>query len=219
MNKLQIKNETFPIRCEICHQSDKLDLVKGSCERCNQINPSLINPSIIQGARLEINYKLNKQDLFYFNIYNYFRKTSTWIMVTILGGIFFYSAIRLISTIIAPIIVKLIILLIVAIFWLSVWIIPVLIILALSIGSKKNKTVLTDYKLFISDKHVIEESEFRRDQHNWKGVQSIISNKYHIYIFVSETTAIIIPKRFFVDFNEEQLLMGLINKFWKNTTK
>ena len=32
--KIQIKKETFPTRCEICHQADRFDPISGVCIRC-----------------------------------------------------------------------------------------------------------------------------------------------------------------------------------------
>src|SRR6185503_6475328 len=36
MNKLKIKTEFFPERCDICHQTDCFDPVKNHCARCSQ---------------------------------------------------------------------------------------------------------------------------------------------------------------------------------------
>src|SRR5687767_4130697 len=40
MNKLQIKHETLPQRCEICHQSDTFDASANKCSRCGDISSS-----------------------------------------------------------------------------------------------------------------------------------------------------------------------------------
>src|SRR5438874_1588780 len=37
MSKIKIKSESLPERCEICHQSDNFDPVKGQCKRCQDI--------------------------------------------------------------------------------------------------------------------------------------------------------------------------------------
>lgn len=36
-NKLVVRRETLPARCEICHQSDRLDLESGICRRCESL--------------------------------------------------------------------------------------------------------------------------------------------------------------------------------------
>jgi hypothetical protein len=36
-NKLVVRRETLPARCEICHQSDMLDLESGICRRCESV--------------------------------------------------------------------------------------------------------------------------------------------------------------------------------------
>jgi hypothetical protein len=38
MNKIKVKTEHYPIRCEICHQSDYFDFENLSCKRCNDLN-------------------------------------------------------------------------------------------------------------------------------------------------------------------------------------
>jgi hypothetical protein len=37
MNKVAIKTESFPERCEICHQSDLFDPIANNCQRCDGI--------------------------------------------------------------------------------------------------------------------------------------------------------------------------------------
>jgi len=37
MSEIKIKAESFPERCEICHQIDCFDPVKNSCSRCNNL--------------------------------------------------------------------------------------------------------------------------------------------------------------------------------------
>ena len=40
MNKVKVKNESLPNRCEICHQLDKFDPYNNYCERCKDFaNP------------------------------------------------------------------------------------------------------------------------------------------------------------------------------------
>src|SRR5690349_3505256 len=48
MNKLNVKFETLPERCEICHQSDHFAPMTNHCSRCSSISASL-------SARLEEN--------------------------------------------------------------------------------------------------------------------------------------------------------------------
>ena len=35
MNNLKIKKESFPKRCDICHQSDEFDPITNNCNRCS----------------------------------------------------------------------------------------------------------------------------------------------------------------------------------------
>src|SRR5262249_15031997 len=40
MAELQIKTESLPERCEICHKADRFDAQRNYCSRCADLNPS-----------------------------------------------------------------------------------------------------------------------------------------------------------------------------------
>ena len=40
MNEIQIKTESLPQRCEICHKTDKFYPEKNLCLRCNKVSRS-----------------------------------------------------------------------------------------------------------------------------------------------------------------------------------
>jgi hypothetical protein len=48
---MKINNESLPIRCEICHKTDKFNKESNHCDRCNNIKP-LINNKLKQGNYL-----------------------------------------------------------------------------------------------------------------------------------------------------------------------
>jgi hypothetical protein len=43
MSELQIKSESFPQRCEICHQNDCFDLELNYCSRCSNLDNEIVN--------------------------------------------------------------------------------------------------------------------------------------------------------------------------------
>ncbi|MEW6737653.1 MAG: hypothetical protein AB1489_40610 [Acidobacteriota bacterium] len=45
MDQIQIKTESFPVRCEICHQSDLFDATKNYCSRCAGVNTNTTYPA------------------------------------------------------------------------------------------------------------------------------------------------------------------------------
>jgi hypothetical protein len=58
MAELQIKNESLPVRCEICHKSDKFDAINNSCSRCaavKEIGDILIPATAIGLLQFHIN--------------------------------------------------------------------------------------------------------------------------------------------------------------------
>lgn len=65
MEKVKIKTETLPHRCEICHQTDQFDAVNNFCHRCTNLNNSLpINNSAINSAINSDRFVNKDQDIF-----------------------------------------------------------------------------------------------------------------------------------------------------------
>jgi hypothetical protein len=47
MNRLHVKSESLPTRCEVCHQADCFDAATGKCTRCIDVSP----PQVFAGGR------------------------------------------------------------------------------------------------------------------------------------------------------------------------
>ncbi len=58
MEKLKIKTETLPIRCDVCHQSDLFNPEISYCERCQQTAIEEELPNTLEQKK-NYNYKLN----------------------------------------------------------------------------------------------------------------------------------------------------------------
>jgi hypothetical protein len=81
--KLEIKEEYFPTRCEICHQSDCFDYINNTCSRCNKIG-EVFNSSV-KAANDDGRKKITiKQKSVYERILFY-----SILIPMILGGLFF----------------------------------------------------------------------------------------------------------------------------------
>ncbi|MBX7220800.1 MAG: TMEM43 family protein [Blastocatellia bacterium] len=52
MATLQIKRETLPVRCEICHQTDCFDPLSNSCSRCAAVVP--VTGHTLPHTRIEV---------------------------------------------------------------------------------------------------------------------------------------------------------------------
>jgi hypothetical protein len=51
MAKLEIKTETFPERCEICHQTDCFNPATGLCSRCSTVPATLLNQKLSKAQK------------------------------------------------------------------------------------------------------------------------------------------------------------------------
>lgn len=71
MSKFHIFNQSFPKRCEVCHQTDCYDAVRNYCSRCSGITPTI-----------NTNIKTDKNKQFVYKISNLF-KQNKWIAVSL----------------------------------------------------------------------------------------------------------------------------------------
>jgi hypothetical protein len=210
MDELTVKTETLPSRCEICHQSDQFDPINGKCLRCEYINKDNNLP-----VRVEWTYNLTANDLFKFQLYSLQRKLSIQV---IYGGLLLYLSYSMFTRLFyGTLLFKILFSIAFSLLFIIPGLVITVILLFFNSRAKKNKAKLTDYKLIVSDKCIIEESRYKRDQFNWIGIQKIGQNKKYIYIYDSENSAVVIPKRCFTNKMDEANFMDLINQNWKKS--
>src|SRR4051812_43798984 len=61
MNRLKIKTESLPARCEVCHQADRFDPIINYCSRCELLSVEFLSTS---RRRFLINAEQNLKDRF-----------------------------------------------------------------------------------------------------------------------------------------------------------
>lgn len=62
---------------------------------------------------------------------------------------------------------------------------------------EKQKGVLCEHTIILSEDWIIEKTDVNEDRKRWKGVYKIIDYNGYIFIFISPIVAHIIPKRYF----------------------
>ncbi|HMJ89502.1 MAG TPA: YcxB family protein [Candidatus Acidoferrum sp.] len=67
----------------------------------------------------------------------------------------------------------------------------------LSVSSRKNKTILTDHTLILSDQNFVEQTVFNRTEQTWESVQKLTRTRTHIFIYIAQYMAHVIPRRAF----------------------
>ena len=71
--------------------------------------------------------------------------------------------------------------------------------IVLTMISKRNKTLLTEHTFTLSDGSFIEETAYNKTEHKWLIVQKLARTRQHIFIYISQHAAHVIPRRAFHD--------------------
>jgi len=70
---------------------------------------------------------------------------------------------------------------------------------ALSMVSRRNKTLLTGHTITLTDGSLMEETEYNKTDHKWSGVQKLARTRRHVFIYVAQYSAHVVPRRAFRD--------------------
>ncbi len=93
--------------------------------------------------------------------------------------------------------VKIVVFVILQISCVSVIVLIALLIIVLSNISKMNKTVLADTVLTLGSAGITSESQYARSELKWDAVQKLARTRSHIFLYIMQHGAIVIPKRAF----------------------
>ena len=93
--------------------------------------------------------------------------------------------------------VKIITLVIMEAGFLVIFLLVLGLLTSLAMISKMNRTFLTDHTISIAADGLTEETIFNRSEYKWAGIQKILRTKRHLYVYVSQHGAHVIPRRAF----------------------
>ena len=68
---------------------------------------------------------------------------------------------------------------------------------ALSMVSRKNKTILTEHTIILGEEGFTEETPFNKTEQKWTIVQKLARTKRYIFIYVAQHMAHVVPRRAF----------------------
>ena len=71
------------------------------------------------------------------------------------------------------------------------------VIVVLSMVSRRNKTLLTEHTITLGEGSFVEETAYNKTDHKWAGVQKLARTRRHIFIYVSQYAAHVVPRRAF----------------------
>jgi hypothetical protein len=66
-------------------------------------------------------------------------------------------------------------------------------------GSRRNKTLLPEHTITLADASFTEETAYNKTDHKWSGVQKLARTRRHIFIYVAQHAAHVVPRRAFRD--------------------
>lgn len=69
----------------------------------------------------------------------------------------------------------------------------------LSVISRKNRTFLTEHTITLDEVSFTEESPFNRTEQKWISVQKLGRTRKHLFIYISQHAAHVVPRRAFRD--------------------
>ena len=72
-------------------------------------------------------------------------------------------------------------------------------LVVLSLISKANRTILTQHTITLAETGLIEETEFNRTEQKWNGIPRLVRTRRHIFAYVAQHAAHVIPRRAFSD--------------------
>jgi hypothetical protein len=82
---------------------------------------------------------------------------------------------------------------------IGVWLVLVGIFIVVAMVSRANRTLLTEHVVTLTDAGLIEETSFQRTEQKWAGIVRLARTRRHIFAYVSQYAAHVIPRRAFSD--------------------
>lgn len=87
-----------------------------------------------------------------------------------------------------------------------------MLVMFLMVATKKFRGVLGEHELDIQEEGLVERTEFNQTVHRWKGFHKIVSTRKHLYIYVTDNNAHVVPRRCFSSVTEEQMFRSELEK-------
>lgn len=87
-----------------------------------------------------------------------------------------------------------------------------LFVMFLTVLTKKFRGILGEHELEIQEEGLIERTEFNQTVYRWKGFHKIVATRKHLYIYVTDNNAHIVPRRCFASVIEEQMFRSELEK-------
>ena len=74
--------------------------------------------------------------------------------------------------------------------------------------------MFSEKHLSFSEKGINSKTEYGNSEHNWNLIQKIVQNRKFIYLYISKSSAYVIPKKIFKDQEDSKNLYNFVNQKW-----
>ncbi|MDB6123403.1 MAG: hypothetical protein JWQ71_2396 [Pedosphaera sp.] len=161
-----------------------------------------------------VRYALTHKDVFAFNLRALVRNRIVLIMTVLMMAAVMFTTFVSMPKEYSPA-VRMVIALVVG--WAAVIAVSVvqLLTLVLTIWTKKFKGLLGEHELTLSDAGMLTRSADGETLRKWSGLMKVASTGNYLYLYVNETMAQIVPKRYFASPAEAQSFEQMIRERMK----
>ena len=154
---------------------------------------------------MEIVYKNTFKDIFIFMFYYLSKSPISLIISPIIALLFFpWSSFTQIN------IGMIIVLILWILLFYTLYLFFSLLLMLVSSVFKKDKSFLTNHKITLNDDNLIEETKYGTSIYKWEAIHRMKENKNYLFIYVSPSSAHIIPKKTFSSSDNYKLFFNFI---------
>lgn len=145
-----------------------------------------------------IRYKNTFADVLWFSLYTYTHSPVLLLLYSALAGLVCFSAYTSVPAS-ASFAARIFTTLFMFAFIFSFVFVATALFVVASLISKANRTILTQHNISVGEAGLIEETEFNRTEQKWTGIPRLVRTRRHIFAYVSQYAAHVIPRRAFKD--------------------
>ena len=145
-----------------------------------------------------VQYKNTFADVLWFSLYTYMHSPVLLLLYSALAGLIGFSSYTSVPAS-ASFAARVFTMLFMFAFIFSLVFGAIALFVVASLISKANRTILTQHTISVAETGLTEETEFNRTEQKWAGIPRLVRTRRHIFAYVSQYAAHVIPRRAFED--------------------
>lgn len=161
-------------------------------------------PVIAAFQRLAVRYSLTRGDVLRWQFYTLIRNRVLISMQLILSLFLVWNDLRSPEMAVRPTGFKVFYALVFPLFMFCIVGLLAMLAMVCMVMFKKHRGLLGDHELEIRDEGLIERTDVNESLHRWGGFGRIVRTGRYLYIYVTDSSVHIVPRRYFASEQEEQ---------------